>query len=67
VYIGTLASDLAGLVSGAVDAGWAGRGLLVGGFVATVVLTVLIARRATRALRGRLEAESCAPPLAGEK
>jgi uncharacterized membrane protein YdjX (TVP38/TMEM64 family) len=67
VYIGSLASDLAAVVSGDVDAGWAARGLLVGGFVATVGLTVLLAKRATRALRGRLDAEVCAPPATGEK
>ncbi len=56
VYIGSLAKNVAALTSGHLDAGWPARGLLVGGLVATVALTLLIAQRATRALRHRLEA-----------
>ncbi len=57
VYIGSLAKNVAALTSGDLDAGWATRALLVGGLIATVALTLLITRRATRALRHRLEAD----------
>lgn len=55
VYIGSLAKNVPALTSGHLDASWATRALLVGGLVATVGLTLLIAQRATRALRHRLE------------
>lgn len=55
VYIGTLAKDLAQLSIGQFDAGWASRGLLIAGFVATVVLVVLIARKASQALARHLQ------------
>jgi uncharacterized membrane protein YdjX (TVP38/TMEM64 family) len=58
VYVGSLAKSLTALVSGDVDAGWATRILLVVGFVATVALTVLITRRATRTLQTRLGSEN---------
>ena len=45
-------------MSGDVDAGWATRILLVVGFVATVALTVLVTRRATRTLQTRLGSET---------
>jgi uncharacterized membrane protein YdjX (TVP38/TMEM64 family) len=57
VYIGSLAKNVAALANGHLDAGWAARALLVGGLIATVGLTLLIAQRATRALRHRLEAD----------
>jgi uncharacterized membrane protein YdjX (TVP38/TMEM64 family) len=57
VYIGSLTKTVSALTSGNLDAAWPRRVLLVGGFLATVGLTVLIARRATRELRERLAAE----------
>jgi uncharacterized membrane protein YdjX (TVP38/TMEM64 family) len=60
VYIGSLAKNVPALTSGHLDASWATRALLVGGLVATVGLTLLIAQRATRALRRRLEADDSA-------
>jgi uncharacterized membrane protein YdjX (TVP38/TMEM64 family) len=54
VYIGTLAQNLAELGSGEIGAGTAGRVLLVAGFVATIALTILITRKATRALESHL-------------
>lgn len=58
VYVGTLAKSLTALLNGDVNAAWATRGFLTVGFVATVALTVLIMRRATRTLRDRLQAEA---------
>ncbi len=58
VYIGTLAQTLADLTRGGVGTGTAGRALLIGGFVATLVLTLIVTRRATRALGRHLESES---------
>jgi uncharacterized membrane protein YdjX (TVP38/TMEM64 family) len=58
VYIGTLVLDIAELASGGIANLSAQRYLLVGGFVATVALTVLITHRATRALRRQLSAEA---------
>ncbi|HET8699485.1 MAG TPA: TVP38/TMEM64 family protein [Gammaproteobacteria bacterium] len=55
VYTGSLAKNVATLTSTHVAAGW--PALLALGFAATVALAVLIARRATRALRERLAAE----------
>jgi uncharacterized membrane protein YdjX (TVP38/TMEM64 family) len=57
VYLGSLAKSLPALASGEFEASWARRVLLVAGFAATAVMTVVIARRATRTLRGRLAAE----------
>jgi uncharacterized membrane protein YdjX (TVP38/TMEM64 family) len=54
VYIGSLTKTVAALRSGHLDAAWPRRVLLIAGLLATVGLTVLIARRATRALEGRL-------------
>lgn len=65
VYIGTLAQDLATLGYGDIESGLAGRVLLVGGFVATLLLTVVITRRATRALGAQLAAETGKPNEAG--
>lgn len=56
VYIGSLAMDLTELTGG-VDGGWATRALLIVGFAATLALTVLITRKATRALNRHLEEE----------
>lgn len=56
VYIGTLAADLGALVSGDIETGLAGRALFLVGFAATLVLTVLVTRRATRALAAELAA-----------
>lgn len=59
VYVGSLTKSLTALISGdGMNAAWATRGFLAVGFVATVALTVLITRRATQTLRGRLRAET---------
>jgi uncharacterized membrane protein YdjX (TVP38/TMEM64 family) len=57
VYIGTLAKDLTSLTSGSLDSGPLGTTLLIVGFVATLVLTVLITRKANRTLAAHLEQE----------
>jgi uncharacterized membrane protein YdjX (TVP38/TMEM64 family) len=57
VYLGTLAKSIAELARGHLDSGWAGRALLIVGFAATIALTVLIARKATQALKAHLQTE----------
>jgi uncharacterized membrane protein YdjX (TVP38/TMEM64 family) len=57
VYIGSLTKTLAAATGDNPDAAWPRRVLLVVGFLATVALTALIARRATRELRARLAVE----------
>jgi uncharacterized membrane protein YdjX (TVP38/TMEM64 family) len=57
VYIGTLTKTVSALTGGNLAADWPRRALLLAGFVATVGLAALIARRATRELRDRLTAE----------
>jgi len=57
VYIGTAASDLSQLASGDITSSVGGRMLLLGGLIATVVLTVVITRKATQALRQHLDRE----------
>lgn len=57
VYIGTLAGSITELAASDLGEGWATRGLLIGGFVATLILTVLITRKATLALRAQLTQE----------
>jgi uncharacterized membrane protein YdjX (TVP38/TMEM64 family) len=57
VYIGSLTKTFAALAGDNLDADWPRRVLLVTGLVATVGLTALIARRATRELQNRLAAE----------
>jgi uncharacterized membrane protein YdjX (TVP38/TMEM64 family) len=67
VYAGSLAKSVTALASGGQAPSWAAWSLLALGFTATVVLTVLITRRATRILRERLAAESePSPPEATE-
>lgn len=61
VYIGTLAQNLAELTGGGVEAGLAGRLLFFGGFAATLVLTLIVTRRATRALSRRLDSSADRP------
>jgi uncharacterized membrane protein YdjX (TVP38/TMEM64 family) len=63
VYIGTLAGDLATLGAGWTEGSFATRALFIGGLIATVVLTVLITRKAGRALAAHLapKAESKGP------
>ena len=51
VYIGSAASDLTSLVAGEYDSGPWGRVFFIGGLIATAVVTVLIARFASRTLR----------------
>lgn len=63
VYIGSLASDATELTAQGLSGGW-GRALLIAGFVATVVLTVFITRKATQALNAHLEVE---PAIAGDE
>jgi uncharacterized membrane protein YdjX (TVP38/TMEM64 family) len=58
VYIGTLAKDLTDIGTGQSEGGLAARGLLIAGFAATIVLTVIITRRATRALAAHLDTPS---------
>jgi uncharacterized membrane protein YdjX (TVP38/TMEM64 family) len=58
VYIGTLAKDLTQITAGNVERGPGQLALLIFGLVATVVLTVLITRRASRALAAHLAAEA---------
>jgi uncharacterized membrane protein YdjX (TVP38/TMEM64 family) len=62
VYTGSLAKSLTALTSGGRPPSWAAHAFLAMGFAATVALTVVITRRATRILRERLAAES-QPPL----
>lgn len=63
VYIGTLAGSVTELATSELGDGWATRSLLAGGFVATLILTVLITRKATLALRAHLGQEEA---VAGE-
>lgn len=58
VYIGSVAKDLSELTSGRGQDGAAGRMLLFVGFAATVLLTIIITRNATRALSQHLGRES---------
>lgn len=55
VYIGSLAKNLAELTSGELETGAAGGALFVVGLLATIGLTVLITRKATRALGAHLQ------------
>jgi uncharacterized membrane protein YdjX (TVP38/TMEM64 family) len=54
VYLGSLAANIAELASGEIEGGLATQALLIAGFVATVLLTVLITRKATGVLRAHL-------------
>jgi len=58
VYIGTLAKDLTELGTGRGQGGAAGWILLIAGFLATAALTILITRKATRALRAQLDGDA---------
>lgn len=58
VYIGSLAQNFAEIAERGFETGIAGRALLIGGFIATLVLTLLMTRRATRVLNRRLDAET---------
>ena len=57
VYIGSVAKDLTELTSGGVQGGRAGSVLLFVGLAATVLLTIVITRKATRTLSQYLERE----------
>ena len=57
VYIGSVAKDLTELTSGDVQGGRAGSVLLFVGLAATVLLTIVITRKATRTLSQYLERE----------
>jgi len=58
VYVGTLAKDLTALTTGTLERGPAQLALLAAGLVATIVLTVLVTKKANRALAAHLAAES---------
>jgi uncharacterized membrane protein YdjX (TVP38/TMEM64 family) len=58
VYMGSLASSLAAITSPVNAPGWATYSSLGVGLVATIALTLLITRRATRVLRARLAAQA---------
>jgi len=58
VYIGTLAKDLTDLTTGNLERGPGQFVLLAAGLGATVVLTVLITRKANKTLAAHLEAEA---------
>jgi uncharacterized membrane protein YdjX (TVP38/TMEM64 family) len=55
VYFGSLAKSLAELAGGELETGTAGIALFAVGLVATLALTVVITRKATRALGAHLE------------
>ena len=55
VYIGSAAQSLTALAGGHIQAGDGSRIVLFTGLIATVILTLLITRIATRSLRGRLD------------
>ena len=55
VYLGSIASDLASLLAGDVGSSPIGNTLLYVGLLATLILTVVISRIATRALREKLD------------
>ncbi len=55
VYLGSIASDLASLLAGEVGASPVGNWPLYVGLVATLILTVVISRIATKALSERLD------------
>ncbi|HEY8520754.1 MAG TPA: TVP38/TMEM64 family protein [Gammaproteobacteria bacterium] len=62
VYVGTLAHSFAELTAGARNGRWTTWALLVLGFAATVLLTVVVTRKANSALRAHLrESEARAP------
>jgi uncharacterized membrane protein YdjX (TVP38/TMEM64 family) len=54
VYIGSVAKNLADLSSGDVESGTIGRIFLFVGLAATLILTIVITRKATRTLSGHL-------------
>ena len=58
VYFGSLAQDLLALTEGDFDRGPFGVALAVGGLIATVLLVVVITRKASRVLGAHLERES---------
>ncbi|MBN1237668.1 MAG: TVP38/TMEM64 family protein [Gammaproteobacteria bacterium] len=58
VYVGTLAKDLTDLTNGGIEQGPLGTALWIAGFAATVLLTVLITRKANRTLAAHLARES---------
>lgn len=62
VYAGSAAASLTQALAGAVDTGAGGRVLLWGGLAATLVVTVLVTRRARRALERELRQVPAAQP-----
>jgi len=58
VYFGTVAQDLAALGAGEFDGGWFGLALLVGGLAATLLMVILVTRRATRTLGAHLQRQA---------
>ncbi|HEX6999213.1 MAG TPA: TVP38/TMEM64 family protein [Gammaproteobacteria bacterium] len=65
VYVGTLAQNLTELTAGARNGGWTTWALLALGFAATVLLTVVVTRKANSALKAHLR-ESEAPAAVEE-
>ena len=55
VYIGSAAQSLTELADGDIEAGVSDRVLFAGGLIATLILTVIITRKATRVLAQHLE------------
>lgn len=58
VYLGTLAQNIAEIAGGRAESLDAGPWLLALGFVATLILTIVITRRASAVLRRQLEREA---------
>lgn len=60
VYVGTLAGDLTELTADQLSSGWQSRVFLGVGFVATLILTLFITRKANQALARHLAAQRTA-------
>lgn len=58
VYVGTLAKDLTALTAGGLEQGPLRTTLAIAGFAATLLLTVLVTRKAGRALATHLDQEA---------
>ncbi len=64
VYLGSLAKNVAEVVSGKVEGGLAQQGFLAVGLLATIVVTVVITRVARRAMAGALPPQDGNPDAA---
>lgn len=58
VYVGTLAGDVTELGTEGLQGSWLSRAFLAAGFVATLLLTLVITRKATQALKSHLATET---------